>query len=156
MSAGMKGDSSAVGTGAWDWECLFFEGCANWVLVKPYVTFDCGEQAASFLLFCPRLVTFLGFLGSFGKLVQWANYTGEKNPAEENTLIWLLTQWWSFWKMVIVAEVSAAAEEMCMEPVSVNQLDFPYTNAFWICIGTVFWLDPRLVMACDYYCRKCI
>lgn len=64
------------------------------------------------MLFFSALVT---FLGSFGKLVQGADYTGGKNPAEENTLVWLLP-WRSFGKMVVVAEASAVAEEMCMEP----------------------------------------
>lgn len=112
MSARMKGNSSAVGMSAWDWECLFPEGCANRVLVKLRVVFDWGASSL-FLLFFPPLVT---FLGSFGKLVQGANYTGEKSPAQENTLSWLLARWRSFGKMVVIAEVSTAAEEMCMEP----------------------------------------
>lgn len=49
--------------------------------------------------------------------------------------------------MMVVAVVSTAAEEVCMEPVLVNQLGFAYTtysilNPHWNCVL----VDPRLTV----------
>lgn len=141
---GWEGDISAVGMSTWDWECLFLKAVpmeyySNWMLC---LAVGSRKPSGCFLLFLPPVRVFW----SFRKLVQGTCRAGEENPAEEISLIWLLTKWRSSMKMAIVAEVSAT-EEMCVEP------QYQWTTLFvfmyiilcvlnqeWGCFGWIWYL----------------